>query len=142
MHEAYGMFPERTPAGVRRALEKFPPKKSPAQLDREIAEALARSPGSSAAGASIDEGRLDAFMTAYERALRDQIAKHPEEYAYGPEGIPAVVAKMRRAFHEGALQGKPSGAGWPAKGPSMASAARAIGVSPTYKALGPYLRGE
>jgi hypothetical protein len=162
MHEAYGMAPERTPAGVRRALERFPTKKSPAQLDREIAEALARRPSSGSpatispaqlhrelatagvapAPATIDEGRLDTFMVAYEAALRGQIAKHPEEYAYGPEAIPGVVAKMRAAFRDGAQRGKPGGAGWPAKGPSMSSAARAVGVSPTYKALGPYLRGE
>jgi hypothetical protein len=55
MHDAYGLFPKRTPAGVREALRKFPispaksstvhhatKKKTPAQLDREIAESLAK----------------------------------------------------------------------------------------------------
>ena len=54
MHETYGMFPVRTPAGVRKALAggtsrhaTISTKKSPAQLEREIKEALASSSRSS-----------------------------------------------------------------------------------------------
>jgi len=121
-----------------------PRKKTPAQLQKEIEELLTRDDaiGSGRGEPKIHEGRLELFMDAYETALRGQIAAHPEEYSYGPEAIPGVVSKMRAAFREGALKGKPSGAGWPTQGASMKQAARAVGIKPTFKALGPYLRGE
>ena len=43
----------------------------------------------------INEERLDKFMGVYADALRKALAEHPGDYAYGPDKIPDVLARMR-----------------------------------------------
>lgn len=84
----------------------------------------------------ILETNLETFVAAYEVALRAAHAKTPSDYAFDTEELPKVVAKMKRAFVEGAIFGK-----WPCQSPNIQKACRAVGIKPSFKALREYLTG-
>lgn len=77
---------------------------------------------------------LDLFMAAYATALTESIARSPDDYAYGPDQIPAVVEKMRRAFanDEYAMEGSKS----------IPAACRAVGIKCTRAAIYEFINGK
>lgn len=77
----------------------------------------------------INEQRLDKFMGVYADALQKVLAEHPDDYAYGPDKIPDVLARMRDAIAHNNY------------GPSVGVqvAQRELGMKPTRKALHEYL---
>lgn len=72
-----------------------------------------------------------AFRAAYAEKLADAIARHPEDYAYGPDKIPSVVDKMVPALARGDAH----------VGSAAKAAARACGAKPTVAGIHAFLTG-
>lgn len=84
-------------------------KKSSAQLDREIAEALAKSKHGRKSGTRAHSTMLaqqqgsgvDQFWNMYEEELVDSVAKNPGDYALQTDEPPEVYAKrIRQSFQK------------------------------------------
>ncbi len=79
--------------------------------------------------------RFKLFGAAYLDGLTAAVKANPEEYGYGPEGVPTVVARMLAAIS--------------AKGPGSVNldgggfrrACKALGIKHTRKAITAYLDG-
>ncbi len=72
-----------------------------------------------------------AFSVAYATKLAEAVARHPEEYLYGPDEVPKIVNKMVRALVAGTAH----------VSPAVKAAAHACGVRQTAKAIREFLSG-
>ena len=66
----------------------------------------------------------DRFMVAYENALSEDMAKHPERY--GRTSLHIVVERMRVAFEQGSYN---------QSSPAVRGACKAVGIKPTRTAI-------
>jgi hypothetical protein len=69
---------------------------------------------------------LNRFMEVYERRLTEAVQKHPEEYFYKVEQVPAVVAKMRAAVVAGSFN---------KAGYAFRNTCKELGIAYTYTAI-------
>lgn len=72
---------------------------------------------------------VEQFKTAYLAMLKAAVEKNPQDFVYGPEGVPACVEKMLPALARGGAL----------VGPAVKAAARKCGIKPTAKAIKAFL---
>ena len=147
MSAEYGAFGEPTnltPAVVKKALKnhlerggtlQHATKKSPAQLQREIDEALSRAPK----GARVHHATMshptstgqgvDAFWDIYEEELVRSIAKNPEEYALGTDEPQEVYARRIRDSFQKLAQERGGLGGINMDSPTWKRLAKRVGVA-------------
>ena len=75
---------------------------------------------------------VEKFRQAEAQKLAEAIARHPEEYCYGPDKLQGVVDKMVPSLAEGRAH----------LGPATKAAARACGIKPTQRAIREYLSAK
>lgn len=80
----------------------------------------------------MNKERFEKWMEVYAKHLLEIVSDPKNGYLYGPEAVPAVVAKMRRAF-EGRSYNK--------DGKAIQRTCRDLGIPYSYKAIDAYFRG-
>lgn len=75
--------------------------------------------------------RLHAWRAVYEQELLKAVQIHPEEYAYGAAGVPAVVDKMLVAFARGSFN---------KEGRAVRQTCKALGIKHTYQEITRWLQ--
>lgn len=75
---------------------------------------------------------LDNFISVYEMSLLANLAANPSNYAYGPDDVSGLMAKMRAQMLK-------LGGGSIMRGPTRAATCKALGIKDTDKAINAYL---
>jgi len=82
--------------------------------------------------AVVNELNLDNFMQVYARHLPICIQEHPNDYTYGIDHVPHVVARMRQAFAKNSYN---------LDGAAIRRTCRELKIPYTRKGIAKYLRG-
>jgi len=76
---------------------------------------------------------LDRFMSSYELALYEALAKHPEDYTYGPDAVPSFLPRWRAALVTDSFSHNSH---------AMRGTCTRLGIKYTRKAILQFLKGE
>ena len=77
-------------------------------------------------------GGMERFIGAYRKALTSLVERSPDEVGWPAYELPAVLARMERAFREGSFNHDSTG---------IRMACRALGIKTTRKAILEFMKG-